>query len=326
MPIRTKINRVIPPNDKPPVDSKSMSVRDMIDGKSIQKKIEMNPAIEIFKTTSTVGETRSVIREMKADVELIAVTSTGNTLSMSLHRPLKRSCSPIVSAADTIKISKKDNEYQISPSVKIDDPCSSTSITSHLVLSPSLSLTQIKNDDSKSKSIEIVESVNHTQCTVTESESSQVEVINEKVNDKSELIYKDFVGVFQMQPNSLIIQQQLNNVDKDEEIEKLSNDSTINRELNSPTEDDINNQEDLNDLDMNVTTDDSNTQTEMGTCNTDENSADTDRGVEDIEPTIHSLPMDENDLLGEKFKDAENYVLESGEINSEDLTGKIFIE
>lgn len=69
---------------------------------------------------------------------------------------------------------------------------------------------------------------------------------------------------------------------------------------------------------MTICDDSSNSTAMLADCSGD-NSADT--AVEELEPTIQNLELLEDDPIEQKFTDAENYVLESGEISG-DSAGK----
>lgn len=119
-------------------------------------------------------------------------------------------------------------------------------------------------------------------------------------------IYKiqNFEGVLQMQPNSLLL---------DQEIEQNVEHHSPQRSFSQMTID-----EDGNNLiigrSMTVCDESSNSTAALADCSGD-NSADT--AVEELEPTIQNLDLIEDDPIEQKFTDAENYVLESGEISGD---------
>lgn len=118
-------------------------------------------------------------------------------------------------------------------------------------------------------------------------------------------IYKlqNFEGVLQIQPNSLILEEEIQIYPHSEQhqlahqmIDEDGNHLIIGRSM--------------------TICDDSNSSTVaiMADCSGD-NSADT--AVEELEPTIQNLEPIEDDPIEQKFTDAENYVLESGEISGD---------
>lgn len=116
-------------------------------------------------------------------------------------------------------------------------------------------------------------------------------------------IYKiqNFEGVLQMQPGSMILEQEI--------IEQNATHPSPQRSYSQMTID-----EDGSNLiigrSMTVCDESSNSTAALADCSGD-NSADT--AVEDLEPTIQNLDFG----YPEKFTDAENYVLESGEISGD---------
>lgn len=118
-------------------------------------------------------------------------------------------------------------------------------------------------------------------------------------DDKLKSIYKiqNFEGVLQMQPNLMTLQREQCELVSSMQIEEIDD---IIGEVNVPCDDSSDSNAPLVDCSA-------------------ENSADT--AVEELEPTIQNLDPMEDDPIEQKFTDAENYVLESGEISA-DSAGK----
>lgn len=114
-------------------------------------------------------------------------------------------------------------------------------------------------------------------------------------DDKLDSIYKiqNFEGVLQIQPNSLTLEREQCELVSSMQIEEIDD---IIGEVNVPCDDS------------------SDSNAPMVDCS-GENSADT--AVEELEPTIQNLDPMEDDPIEQKFTDAENYVLESGEISAD---------
>lgn len=114
-------------------------------------------------------------------------------------------------------------------------------------------------------------------------------------SDKMDSIYKiqNFEGVLQIQPNSLTLQREQCELVSSMQIEEIDD---IIGEVNVPCDDSSDSNAPLVDC-------------------SGENSADT--AVEELEPTIQNLDPMEDDPIEQKFTDAENYVLESGEISAD---------
>ncbi len=114
-------------------------------------------------------------------------------------------------------------------------------------------------------------------------------------DDKLDSIYKiqNFEGVLQIQPNSLTLQREQCELVSSMQIEEIDD---IIGEVNVPCDDSSDSNAPLVDCSA-------------------ENSADT--AVEELEPTIQNLDPMEDDPIEQKFTDAENYVLESGEISAD---------
>lgn len=114
-------------------------------------------------------------------------------------------------------------------------------------------------------------------------------------DDKLDSIYKiqNFEGVLQIQPNSLTLQREQCELVSSMQIEEIDE---IIGEVNVPCDDSSDSNAPLVDC-------------------SGENSADT--AVEELEPTIQNLEPMEDDPIEQKFTDAENYVLESGEISAD---------
>lgn len=114
-------------------------------------------------------------------------------------------------------------------------------------------------------------------------------------DNKLDSIYKiqNFEGVLQIQPNSLTLQREQCELVSSMQIEEIDD---IIGEVNVPCDDSSNSNAPLVDC-------------------SGENSADT--AVEELEPTIQNLDPMEDDPIEQKFTDAENYVLESGEISAD---------
>lgn len=116
---------------------------------------------------------------------------------------------------------------------------------------------------------------------------------------KLENIYKiqNFEGVLQIQPNSLTLEQDRHHVVSMQQQQRRGGDEMMCN----------------NGGGVGVGGDDSsNSTTALADCS-GENSADT--AVEELEPSIQNLEPIEDDPIEQKFTDAENYVLESGEIS-----------
>lgn len=114
-------------------------------------------------------------------------------------------------------------------------------------------------------------------------------------DDKLDSIYKiqNFEGVLQIQPNSLTLQREQCELVSSMQIEEIDD---IIGEVSVPCDDSSDSNAHLVDC-------------------SGENSADT--AVEELEPTIQNLDPMEDDPIEQKFTDAENYVLESGEISAD---------
>lgn len=114
-------------------------------------------------------------------------------------------------------------------------------------------------------------------------------------DDKLDSIYKiqNFEGVLQIQPNSLTLQREQCELVSSMQIEEIDD---IIGEVSVPCDDSSDSNAPLVDC-------------------SGENSADT--AVEELEPTIQNLDPMEDDPIEQKFTDAENYVLESGEISAD---------
>ncbi|KAG4071894.1 hypothetical protein HA402_006055 [Bradysia odoriphaga] len=114
-------------------------------------------------------------------------------------------------------------------------------------------------------------------------------------DDKLDSIYKiqNFEGVLQLQPNLLTLQREQCELVSSMQIEEIDD---IIGEVNVPCDDSSDSNAPLVDC-------------------SGENSADT--AVEELEPTIQNLDPMEDDPIEQKFTDAENYVLESGEISAD---------
>lgn len=114
-------------------------------------------------------------------------------------------------------------------------------------------------------------------------------------DDKLDSIYKmqNFEGVLQLQPNLLTLQRDQCELVSSMQIEEIDD---IIGEVNVPCDDSSDSNAPLVDC-------------------SGENSADT--AVEELEPTIQNLDPMEDDPIEQKFTDAENYVLESGEISAD---------
>lgn len=114
-------------------------------------------------------------------------------------------------------------------------------------------------------------------------------------DDKLDSIYKiqNFEGVLQIQPNSLTLEREQCELVSSMQIEEIDD---IIGEVNVPCDDSSDSNAPLVDC-------------------SGENSADT--AVEELEPTIQNLDPMEDDPIEQKFTDAENYVLESGEISAD---------
>lgn len=113
---------------------------------------------------------------------------------------------------------------------------------------------------------------------------------------------QNFEGVLQIQPHSLIMEQQ------PKMHSQIIDDAVI-------VHDDF-----MISNNMTIGDDSSSSTAALADCSGD-NSADT--GVEELEPTIQNLEPLEDDPIEQKFTDAENYVLESGEISG-DSGGEYF--
>lgn len=107
---------------------------------------------------------------------------------------------------------------------------------------------------------------------------------------------QNFEGVLQIQPHSLIMEQQ------PKMHSQIIDDTVI-------VHDDF-----MISNNMTIGDDSSSSTAALADCSGD-NSADT--GVEELEPTIQNLEPLEDDPIEQKFTDAENYVLESGEISGD---------
>lgn len=131
-------------------------------------------------------------------------------------------------------------------------------------------------------------------------------------SEKLRHFYKiqNFGGVLQMQPSSLTLQQH----DQHEVMVSLA--KTVAR-----TNDDGDNGT-VGLSGLAGCDDSSSSNAALADCN-GENSGDT--AVEELEPTIQNLEPLEDDPIEQKFTDAENYVLESGEISA-DSGGKFKID
>lgn len=116
-------------------------------------------------------------------------------------------------------------------------------------------------------------------------------------DDKLDSIYKiqNFEGVLQIQPNSLKLTSLTEQCElvSSMQIEEIDD---IIGEVSVPCDDSSDSNAPLVDCSA-------------------ENSADT--AVEELEPTIQNLDPMEDDPIEQKFTDAENYVLESGEISAD---------
>lgn len=114
-------------------------------------------------------------------------------------------------------------------------------------------------------------------------------------DDKLESIYKiqNFEGVLQLQSNTLTLEREQCELVSSMQIEEIDD---IIGEVSVPCDDSSDSNAPLVDC-------------------SGENSADT--AVEELEPTIQNLDPMEDDPIEQKFTDAENYVLESGEISAD---------
>lgn len=126
-------------------------------------------------------------------------------------------------------------------------------------------------------------------------DSAQDDATCANISDDSIFKIQNFEGVLQIQPDSLIMDQQPKLYSHIIEDGIVQDDMII---ANNPA----------------IGEDSSNSTATMADCSGD-NSADT--GVEELEPTIQNLEPVEDDPIEQKFTDAENYVLESGEISGD---------
>ena len=139
-------------------------------------------------------------------------------------------------------------------------------------------------------------------------------VINDKVENNFFSKMQNFEGVLQIQPNSLTLQSQTTTI---HHSSKSNVDSPVHGKVKKEMVISEAGRPRLNDIecDENSSSSSINSNAALADCN-GESSGDT-AEVEELEPTIQNLEPLEDDPIEQKFTDAENYVLESGEISAD---------